>query len=178
MASACSDVGDADGVETRTSSAANGSDGTARCRQSTSRCETTSPPQLDVVVPEPVDRAGGSSHPCEAPPSYEQSLEHRRLEYGSYPAASQLPTLRRCEDGQVEEDQPEMGLHRNSLYLHQHSSVWTSGVETINVPAEDTLSVMTERELEETCIRMTLPPMHMAMAITCLVFNFLIPGLG
>ena len=46
-------------------------------------------------------------------------------------------------------------------------------IERIPEEGSDTVDMDTER-----CMKMTLPPMHMCMAVTCLIFNFLIPGSG
>jgi len=94
------------------------------------------------------------------PPSYEQALGHRTIEYtpydlqhgGSYPGPPALPggfgsseTRRARRRGGTDEDGVIMGM---------------------------------DLKTGDWCVQLSLPAMHICMALTCLIFNLLLPGTG
>lgn len=168
-------TGESDGADHTTDE--NGSNASAICNENENENENV----REILPPtETHQMSSGASEVCrsrptpeglaltriESPPSYEQSMNHRRLEYEpyatGYPAPAQTQT----------QAQAQRQRHQRTVWMTDSVMEPSPGV------AEDAMSMVTDRELEETCVRMTLPPMHMSMAITCLILNFLVPGLG
>ena len=117
--------------------------------------------------------SGSSDDPPELPPSYEEALEHRRLE-GSYElpgypleGVTRDPGFRRV---------PEVRANRT---FQLPSTDLTRGRSPEVVSEYDTVStVSSSDENMNSCLKLALPPMHMCIAITCLIVNIILPGLG
>lgn len=142
-----------------------------------------------------------------APPTYEESANHLTLEYGGYflpydsrpmtsavlsPAASVLspvtPSLSLSRMNPPRRTRSLQEAQHNDLRSH-HSDITPIGRRSRRVgdvtPSDrvQTQTVTTTGEQEELsthdkCTKLLLPPMHICMATTCLVFNCVLPGSG
>ena len=96
----------------------------------------------------------------EEPPAYEQTSRDRQIEYctteGIYPP---LDGIYPPPDGVFSVVTPPLSARP------QPSS-------------QDGRSQRAPCSPEDRCVKLTLPPLHMCMAVTCLICNFIIPGLG
>ncbi|ELT87765.1 hypothetical protein CAPTEDRAFT_227223 [Capitella teleta] len=94
----------------------------------------------------------GSGSPIQGlPPTYEQALGHDTIERNQF-------------------DRP-------GFYFHPDPSGGIIPLETEGTTPRNTRPDM-EQEEREICLQLMLPPMHMSMAVTCAVINFILPGVG
>lgn len=120
------------------------------------------PPTIDSISSEIEERDNVTSPTPSLPPSYEQALQHRCIEYNPYQGPYEGPP---CIWGQ-----DDLESARGCRGYQSHGR--------LQRPVRLDCDTDSMDESTEGCIKMTLPPMHMCMAVTCLVLNFLIPGFG
>jgi hypothetical protein len=100
--------------------------------------------------------SGENTHPeLGPPPTYEQALTHRTLETSQYAGPP----------------------YYASLYDLFEVYPAPRGPRA-RPPSGNSAATTVYSEAAVNCVSMTLPPMHMCMAATCLVLNIIIPGTG
>ncbi|KAK2154039.1 hypothetical protein LSH36_278g00026 [Paralvinella palmiformis] len=111
--------------------------------------------------------------PDELPPSYEQALDHRRLETSDVP-----PGYSPREATGHSRLVHASNVNTNRTYQLPRIDL-TRGRSPEVVSEYDSVSTtLSSEEQMSNCLKLALPPMHMCIAITCLVINILLPGLG
>lgn len=112
------------------------------------------PSQQIQGIPPPILGSDGNILPgCASPglpPTYEQALTHRTIEYNQFSLPGSYP-------------EPSSGI---------------PAVEPRIVQTGDGVEMGMSPDTRDSCMEMTFPPMHMCMAVTCGICNFIVPGLG
>ena len=132
--------------------------------------------------------------PSGAPPTYEEAANHLTLEYGGYfvpyearaaatpmrapsisshlslqPLGWENRTVTTSPRGRANRRVGDLGA------VEANPARVESGVE---LPREGGTDPAASDQLGDKCMKLLLPPMHICVATTCLVFNCVLPGLG
>ena len=97
------------------------------------------------------------------PPTYEQALGHRRIEYSTLAPIA-------LDSTHAEQRSTEARL--------SHTSRLSTRTGSHDTDEDTSTTSTTDRDLDEGCVRLLLPPMHICIATICLFSNILVPGLG